>query len=51
VGGAAAAGVVGGIVANPQPTTPPTSITLLPITIPTPLPITLPTPLPITSFR
>jgi hypothetical protein len=51
VGGAAAAGVVGGIVTNPQPTTPPSSITLLPITIPTPLPITLPTPVPITSFR
>lgn len=51
IGGAAAAGVVGGIVTNPQPTTPPTSITLLPITIPTPLPITLPTPAPITTFR
>lgn len=51
VGGAAAAGVVGGVITNPQPTTPPSSITLLPITIPTPLPITLPTPVPITSFR
>ena len=51
IGGAAAAGVVGGIVTNPEPTTPPSSITLLPITIPTPLPITLPTPIPITTFR
>ncbi len=51
VGGAAAAGVVGSVVANPANVTPPTSITLAPVTIPTPLPITVPTPLPITPFR
>ena len=51
VGGAAAAGVVGGIVANPGASTPPTSLNLAPITIPTPLPITVPTPLPITTFK
>lgn len=51
VGGAAAAGVVGSVVANPGATTPPTSLNLAPITIPTPLPITVPTPVPITSFK
>ncbi len=48
VAGAAAAGVVGGVVVNPQPTTIPSTITLAPITI---TPITLPTPIPITTFR
>src|SRR5262245_29864322 len=48
VAGAAAAGVVSGVVVNPEPTTIPTTITLAPITI---APITLPTPIPITTFR
>lgn len=51
VGGAAAAGVVGGVITQPGTVTPPSLITLAPVTIPTPLPITLPTPLPITPFR
>jgi hypothetical protein len=51
VGGAAAAGVVGGVITQPGTVSPPPTITLAPVTIPTPLPITPPTPVPITPFR
>jgi hypothetical protein len=51
VGGAAAAGVVGGVISNTDSGTPPTSITLAPITIAPPVPISVPTPLPVTTFR
>lgn len=48
VAGAAAAGVVTGVVVNPQPTITPPPITIVPVTI---TPITLPTPVPITTSR
>jgi hypothetical protein len=48
VGGAAAAGVVGGIISNPSPTPPPTP-TPAPTAIPTPIPTPVPTPTPITT--
>jgi hypothetical protein len=48
VAGAAAAGVVTGVVVNPQPTITPPPIPITSITIP---PITLPTPIPITTSR
>jgi hypothetical protein len=47
VGGAAAAGVVGGIIVNPQPTPVPTPTTE-PTEIPTPLPTPIPTATPVT---
>ena len=48
VGGAAAAGVVGGIITNPSPT-PPATPTPAPTAIPTPIPTPVPTPTPITT--
>jgi len=48
IGGAAAAGVVGGIVANPSPTPQPTP-TAEPTAIPTPIPTPVATPTPITA--
>jgi hypothetical protein len=48
VGGAAAAGVVGGIISNPSPT-PPATPTPVPTQIPTPIPTPVSTPTPITT--
>ena len=48
IGGAAAAGVVGGIITNPSPTPPPTP-TPAPTSIPTPIPTPVATPTPITT--
>jgi hypothetical protein len=48
IGGAAAAGVVGGIISNPSPTPPPTP-TPAPTAVPTPIPTPVPTPTPITT--
>jgi hypothetical protein len=48
IGGAAAAGVVGGIISNPSPT-PPATPTPQPTAIPTPIPTPVATPTPITT--
>jgi hypothetical protein len=52
-GGAAAAGIVGGVITNPGgpvgPTPPP--VVVVPSPIPTPVPIPTPTPIAITTFR
>jgi len=52
-GGAAAAGIVGGVITNPGggagPSPPP--VVIEPSPIPTPAPIPTPTPIPITTFR
>jgi len=48
IGGAAAAGVVGGIITQPSPT-PPSTPTPQPTAIPTPIPTPVPTPTPITT--
>jgi hypothetical protein len=48
IGGAAAAGVAGGIISNPSPTPPPTP-TPAPTELPTPIPTPISTPTPITT--